>query len=1257
LSRESPARTLVALTAVYFLAGKLGLKLAFVHGSATAVWPPTGIALAALLLLGRWAWPAIFVGAFLVNVTTTGAFLSSVGIAMGNTLEALLGATLVERYAGGQRALDRPRNVFRFAILAGMVSTAVSASFGVASLALDGAIPRGQWASVWLTWWLGDVGGDLVVAPPLLLWGGSTLPKWPLGRIVEALLIVVAVIVAGVAVFAGFLPGAWNYPASFLCLPLLLWAAFRLGRRVAATVTAIFAAIAIWGAVAGVGPFVRPSPNESLLLLLAFMSVISVSTLAMAAAIAERRQVEQALARTAAIVNSSDDAILGKTLDGTIVSWNPGAERLYGYRTSEMLGRNVATLTAPGRPNEIPSIMERIRRGESVEHYETLRTRKDGRVLAVSLSVSPIRDEAGKVVGASSIARDITERKRGEQRLAIQSAVTRLFTESSTLRDAAPGLLRIGCKELGWDLGELWLADQEEDVLRCVDRWPPSSTMEGKDDTLGSGSDLPGRVWESARNVWIDDLTVDRRLARDCAAARAGMRSALAGPIWAEGGIVGVLAFYGNETRPRDTAQLDTMVDLNSRIGLFLDRVRAFEAMRRLQQAVETMDLGVTITDLKGRILYTNPAEAALHGYEVDEIVGRHVSLFMPASQQRSSAPPSELRSWRRETANVRKDGTIFPVQLLSDAVTDADGTPIGIVTVCEEISERKRAERALRASEERYRLLFERNLAGVFRSTLDGRILECNEAFARILGYATAEEVLSRSAWDLYFNRQDRQDGLVRLRERGALTNFELRMRRKDGSSIWVLQNASLLSAEDGQQLVEGTLIDITERKLAEQRIEFHAYHDALTQLPNRMHLRDRMQQALAHARRSGHGLTVVFLDLDHFKAVNDRLGHAIGDKLLQEVARRLRECVREDDTVARVGGDEFVLLLADVRDTEGAAHIARKLIARIEQPMQLDGHELTVTTSLGIALYPYDGKDAESLLKNADSALYRAKELGRGGYQLCDPAAERKALERVALQHQLRYALERDELDVVYQPQIDLGTGRIAEMEALLRWNHPQLGLISPTEFVPLAEDMGLITRLGEWVLRKACQRASAWKQRGLPPVRVAVNLSIRQFRQTDLRATVEKILRETGLSPRQLDLEITETTAMQNFDLTVPVLRHFATMGIMISIDDFGTGYSSLSRLQLLPVQRLKIDRSFIAGLGHKTQEAVIVKAIIRMAHSLGLAVVAEGVETEEQLSVLRRLRCDEIQGRVVSDAVPEEACGPLLAAAVRRYGQSA
>ena len=421
-------------------------------------------------------------------------------------------------------------------------------------------------------------------------------------------------------------------------------------------------------------------------------------------------------------------------------------------------------------------------------------------------------------------------------------------------------------------------------------------------------------------------------------------------------------------------------------------RHRAESALRRLVRAVETVGIGITVTDAQGRIVYTNPAEARMHGYTTEELVGMRAQALAPPAARQGVAPQrlAALKAWRREGFNVRKDGSLFPVQLVSDVVTDAAGTPIGIVTCCVDISERRQADAAQRASEARYRKLFERNLAGVYRATAEGAILECNDALARILGWSGREEVRSRKVADFYYRKRDLKRVMDDLRRLGTLASHEIELRRRDGSPAWVLANATLLEEDGGPAIVEGALIDITHRKLARLELEFQAHHDALTGLPNRGLLEQRLAAALRHAESAGGGLALLYLDVDRLKTINDTLGHDAGDALLRGLGERLTQCLRREDTVARVGGDEFVVLLPAVRTRQEATGIAQKILKALAARFQIEGHEIDVTSSLGIALYPEDGRDAATLRRRADDALYRAKRLGRNTYRFTASAAE---------------------------------------------------------------------------------------------------------------------------------------------------------------------------------------------------------------------------------------------------------------------------
>ncbi|MCQ4574326.1 MAG: EAL domain-containing protein [Candidatus Brocadiales bacterium] len=435
-------------------------------------------------------------------------------------------------------------------------------------------------------------------------------------------------------------------------------------------------------------------------------------------------------------------------------------------------------------------------------------------------------------------------------------------------------------------------------------------------------------------------------------------------------------------------------------------------------------------------------------------------------------------------------------------------------------------------------------------------------------------------------------------------------------------------------------------ERKKAEEKIKYMAYHDALTGLSNRKHFRESLDQALEHARRTGRMLAVIFLDLDRFKVINDTLGHDIGDLLLQSAAGRLKSCVRKEDTVARQGGDEFTLLIVEVPHVEDVVGIAGKIIESIKQPYMLEGHELFITTSMGVAFFPNDGEDAETLLKNADTAMYRAKEEGRDKYQLYSPSMHTNVLEKLELENSLRRALKNQELMVYYQPLVNLNTGEIVGMEALARWRHNQRGIVAATEFIPLAEDIGLIIPIGEWVLRTACKQNKAWQEAGLPPVCVAVNLSAHMFQKQGLPEVVGRVLKDTGLPPSLLELEITETVLMKDLEAGARTLAELKDMGVHVAIDDFGTGYSSLSYLTRLPVDKLKIDQSFVRDLTIHPDNDAVVKATVAMAHSLKLKAVAEGVETPAQLEFLRSAKCDEIQGTLFNKPVPPEEFEKLL-----------
>jgi diguanylate cyclase (GGDEF)-like protein/PAS domain S-box-containing protein len=526
--------------------------------------------------------------------------------------------------------------------------------------------------------------------------------------------------------------------------------------------------------------------------------------------------------------------------------------------------------------------------------------------------------------------------------------------------------------------------------------------------------------------------------------------------------------------------------------------------------------------------------------------------------------------------------------------------------------------------------------------------ILYVNPAFERITGYG-AGEVLGRSPRFLSGADHD-QKGLIDVRESmrlGLEVETVVRNYRKDGSLFWnELSVAPVRDAVGRLTHFVGIVDDVTEHKRYEEQLEHQANFDPLTDLANRNLLADRLQQSLVYADRSQRLVAVLLLDLDRFKIVNESLGHGQGDLLLQRVAERLTECVRAADTVARLGGDEFVIALAEVAEVGDVGLVVKNFQNALARPFTIAGRELYVTASIGISLYPTDGQDGESLLRHADIAMYRAKEEGRNTFRFFSPEMNLRIMETLDLEADLRRALERDEFVLHYQPKVDLASGRITSCEALVRWQHPEKGMIPPGAFIPLAEETGLIVPLGDWVLHTACAQNRQWQQEGLPPISVATNLSARQFRETDLVETVQRTLRETGLEPQYLSLEVTESLIMKDPAGAATTMRRFKELGIELSLDDFGTGYSSLNYLRSFPVDCLKIDRSFITDVTTDPSAAAVATSIVAIAHSLGLHAVAEGVETQEQLDFLRHCGCDSLQGYYFSRPVPPEAFASLL-----------
>lgn len=649
-----------------------------------------------------------------------------------------------------------------------------------------------------------------------------------------------------------------------------------------------------------------------------------------------------------------------------------------------------------------------------------------------------------------------------------------------------------------------------------------------------------------------------------------------------------------------------------------------------------------------GTILEANLTFAGMLSTGRQELIKRPLSTFISPQDQDSyylflhkqkKSKVADTLELRFQVGNKKE----FWAGLECRPILDEEDELLHFYLIITDISKRKNAEIRLRQAA----VVVDNSAEAVLITDTDNRIISVNQAFTDITGY-TQQEVEGDNPSILKSFRHDAEfyATMWQTVNQNGRWQGEIWDRRKNGEIFPAWQTITRVLGESGELTnYVSVFSDISTIKQSQAKLDFLAHHDPLTSLPNRILFTDRLSQALRHARREQHKVAVLFVDLDRFKNINDSLGHPVGDKLIQLAGQRIKGVLRDEDTVARLGGDEFIIAMKELYDNQSVAIVANKLVESFQQPFHVDEHELHVSLSMGISFYPQDGEDGETLIKNADAAMYRAKEDGRNKYHFYTEELTTTVFERLAMETALRHALEHDEMEVCYQPQYQVQSGEMIGVEALLRWHHPQKGLLGPSDFIALAEECGLILPLGELALRKACSQMQQWLQRGAGLQHVSVNVSAIQLQRGDFVETVKTVLAETGLATRHLELEITESVIMQEEGCGMETLNQLQSLGISLTIDDFGTGFSSLSYLKRLPVNKLKIDRSFVCDMPGDLNDVAITRAIVALSKTLQFSVIAEGVETQEQLSLLESLGCDEVQGHYFSHAVSADSFGAL------------
>lgn len=1070
------------LALAYFVTAQIGLSLSLQEHSVTVFWPPSGIALAVLLLYGYRLWPGVLVGSFCANWVSGLPVLSVFGMATGSTLEALLGAYLLSRYARFNVDLSEARDIFRLMWRGGILSTLLGALIGVLCLELGGTIQWAQYGQTMLLWWMGDSLGVVLFTPIVIAFLRHRSFAWTPAYRKQVFSMFGILLVMCLLIFTDGSKNIFGHQTkAFMLIAIVVWAALSFNSRIVSSVLLIISFGALFSAATGQGYFHHAVSSSSHVFdLWLFLMVFG---------------------------------MVGVTL--------------------------------------------------SAVNYQRNRIR-------------------------FNIERSERNLKRAQQ------------------------VSKVGSWELHIPKNKLEWSEEAYRIFG-VEQGAPLTFERFLNFIHPEDAEKVSAAWQSA--LQGEPFDIEHRIV-------------------VEGGVKWVheQAELDFDAQGKAVFALGTVTDVSAG----KQAAAALRESRQSQQAIidTALDAAIQMDD-QGRITGWNKQATLMFGWERDEAIGRllHETIIperyreahWKGLQRLLAGGEPRVLNTRFEVEGLHREGHTLSIELAITKVKTNDQFEFS--AFIRDVTQRRREEEQLRLAAK----VFENTNETILITDANNNIVAVNEAFTNMTGYSF-EEVRGKNPRLLSSGDHDAEFFQSMWRSILAEGYWQGEIIDKNKAGKRFHKNLAINVVKNEQDVVTHYISissDISERKEYDKNIHFLAYYDVLTGLPNRTLLRDRLGQMIASSHRDNEKFALLFLDLDRFKYINDSMGHSVGDKLLQSVAQRLQDCVREGDTVSRIGGDEFIVLLREV-DEQGVMLVADKLLRTLATPFNLSGQEISTYASIGVALYPTHATDIDVLMKNADAAMYHAKENGRNNYKFFTPDMHFRANQIFLMEKDLRLALEQDQFTLVYQPQVDLATGKICGAEALLRWKHPEKGFIPPADFIPIAEETGQIVAIGEWVLRTACWRFASWQKQGMPVFPIAVNMSIRQLRQPNLADVIEGILKENSLEPECLELEITEGIMMGDTKVAMDFLTRMHKLGVQMSIDDFGTGFSSLSYLKNLPVHKLKIDQSFVRDIETDESDAAIVRSIISLGHRLELKVIAEGVETLEQLDFLRIRGCDEVQG---------------------------